>query len=357
MSNSFTYIDLFAGIGGIKLPFHDLGGTCVFASEIDKFARQTYISNFGDGLIPSGDITKISTSDIPNHDILLAGFPCQAFSQAGLQKGFYDTRGTLFFEIQRILVAKRPKMFLLENVKRLTTHDNGNTFKTICDILTGNYSHDDLPIEIQTQLSDEVRQALKNKLNYHIFYKVLNAKDFGVPQNRERIFIVGIDKDWLLRLGIKNNYNDLFSFPTPKKGLLETRLGDILETNRAITDGYTLSDTLWAGHQRRKKNNYTKNGFGYRMFNKDSVYVSTMTARYGKDGTEILLDQSELGLNPRKLTLRECARLQGFPESFILDTVSKTQMYKQLGNSVCVKVIDGIAKNMIDCLNRLNNKS
>ena len=302
----FKFIDLFAGIGGIRIPFQELGGKCVFTSEWDKFAQKTYRVNFGEE--PAGDITQIDAKDIPDFDILLGGFPCQPFSQAGLKKGFSDTRGTLFFEIERILKEKRPKAFLLENVKQLKGHDKGRTLKVILEHL--------------------------DALNYYVNYEVLRAGDFGVPQNRERIYIVGLNKEYY---NISDDYE--FKFPTPTYE--KTRLGDILEQD--VDEKYTISDALWEGHQRRKKEHKKKgNGFGYSLFNEESEYTNTISARYYKDGSEILIDQGP-DKNPRKLTPRECARLQGFPEQFII-TVSDTQAYKQFGNSVAVPVIRAVAK-------------
>ncbi len=309
-NNKFTFIDLFAGIGGIRIPFQELGGECVFTSEWDKFAQKTYRINFGDE--PHGDITQIDSSEIPDFDVLLGGFPCQPFSQAGLKKGFADTRGTLFFEIERIMKDKRPKAFLLENVKQLRGHDKGRTLATIL--------------------------AHLDDLNYYVKYEVLRAGDFGVPQNRERIYIVGLDKDYY---DIDDSYD--FQFPVPPH--TKTRLGDILESN--VDEKYTISDALWEGHQRRKLEHKEKgNGFGYSLFNADSEYTNTISARYYKDGSEILIDQGP-NKNPRKLTPRECARLQGFPEEFII-TVSDTQAYKQFGNSVAVPVIRAVAKRITE---------
>ena len=311
----FRFIDLFAGIGGIRIPFQELGGDCVFTSEWDKFAQKTYRLNFGDE--PHGDITQINEKDIPDFDVLLAGFPCQPFSQAGLKKGFADTRGTLFFEIERILKEKRPKAFLLENVKQLKGHDRGRTLQVILKHL--------------------------DDLNYYVMYEILRAGDFGVPQNRERIYIVGISKD---HFDLPDDYDFSFPAPTYKK----TRVGDILEHD--IDEKFTISDALWEGHQRRKKEHQEKgNGFGYSLFNADSEYTNTISARYYKDGSEILIDQGE-GRNPRKLTPRECARLQGFPEKFIIP-VSDTQAYKQFGNSVAVPVIREVAKCIVSEMNKL----
>ncbi len=340
-NNKFRFIDLFAGIGGIRLPFQDLGGECVFSSEWDKFSQKTYATNFGH--LPHGDITQIAAQDIPDHDILLGGFPCQAFSQAGLKKGFNDSRGTMFFEIQRILAEKRPKAFLLENVKQLQGHDKGRTLEHILEILEGR-SEQKVPDSIP--MTAEARKALTAKLRYQVFYKVLRARDFGVPQNRERIFIVGFDTEYF---GRDIDFQDIFSWPHPPA--TPTKLGDILEDSKKIDDKYTISDKLWQGHQRRKEEHLEKgNGFGYSIFNAESPYTSTLSARYYKDGSEILIDQSSLKKNPRKLTPRECARLQGFPESFITNAVSDGQAYKQFGNSVCVPVIRAVANQIVHAI-------
>lgn len=310
----YRMIDLFAGVGGTRLGFQLTGRTkSVFSSEIDKFACKTYYANFGDQ--PVGDITKVDEKDIPDHDILVGGFPCQAFSQAGLKRGFDDTRGTLFFEIARILKHKRPKAFLLENVRNLLNHDKKRTYKVIENTLI--------------------------ELGYEVNLLVYKAKDFGVPQNRERIYIVGFDKSQV------KNYAD-FKAPIPPKTV--TRVGDILESH--VDSKYTISDALWAGHQRRKEDNKAAGkGFGYSLFNASSPYTNTISARYYKDGSEILIEQQ--GKNPRKLTPREAARLQGFPDDFIIP-VSDTQAYKEFGNSVAVPVINAIAKEIISVLD--NNK-
>lgn len=296
----FKFIDLFAGIGGIRIPFDELGGKCVFSSEIDKFARLSYEANFCE--IPSGDITLIHSKDIPHFDLLLAGFPCQPFSQAGQQKGFQDTRGALFFDIVKIVKFHKPKAILLENVKRLKTHDNGNTFKII-------------------------KTTLEN-LKYKVFSKILSGKDFGVPQNRERIYIVA--------------FLDNVEFEFPDILNISIKLGDILEKDASK---YTISDHLWEYLKKRKKEQRNKgNGFGYSLFNGDSLYTNTLSARYYKDGSEILIEQGEL--NPRKLTPREALRLQGFPDTYKI-VVSDSQIYKQCGNSVCVPVVRAIAKKLI----------
>lgn len=297
-------IDLFAGIGGIRLGFEQAFDDieCVFSSEIDKFAIQTYQANHNNETV-HGDITQIDTADIPEHDILLAGFPCQPFSQAGLKKGFNDTRGTLFFDIERILLAKKPQAFLLENVKQLKGHDKGRTLQVILEHL--------------------------DSAGYKVYYDVLKARDFGVPQNRERIYLVGF-----------LNHNINFEFPKPTGQ--ETKVGNILESN--VDEKYTISDKLWLGHQRRKEvNKANGKGFGYGLFNANSPYTNTISARYYKDGSEILIEQA--GKNPRKITPREAAQLQGFPRDFKIP-VSDAQAYRQFGNTVCVPVIRAIAEQM-----------
>lgn len=340
----FTFIDLFAGIGGIRLAFQRNEGFCVFTSEWDKFAQKTYRINFGD--TPHGDITKVPLSEIPNHDILVGGFPCQPFSQAGLKKGFDDTRGTLFFDIQKIIVHRRPKAFLLENVKQLKGHNKGQTLETILNTLNGTKKPKKSDLK-DLDISKESLKALTTKLNYYVQFKVLRAADFGVPQNRERIYIVGFDKD---QFPEDFDFDKHFSFPIPTKE--KTCVGNILEKNKNVDEKYTLSEKLWAGHQRRKKEHKKKgNGFGYTMFTHKSEYTSTISARYYKDGSEILIDQSNLKMRPRKLTPRECARLQGFSEEFIIP-VSDTQAYKQFGNSVAIPVVTKVAEEMTKTLEK-----
>ena len=308
MSRKIKIIDLFAGIGGIRLGFEKASNNnieCVFTSEWNKYSVETYKANFGDDDI-YGDITKVSVEKIPNHDILLAGFPCQPFSQAGLKKGFSDTRGTLFFDIERILKEKKPQAFLLENVKQLRGHDKGRTLITILNNL--------------------------KEIGYtNVQTKVLRARDFGLPQNRERIYIVGF-------------LNNDIKFEYPEPSFEPIKVGNILEEN--VDEKYTISDKLWAGHQRRKRENKLKGkGFGYGMVNEKSEYTNTMSARYYKDGSEILIEQE--GKNPRKLTPREAARLQGFPDNFLIP-VSNTQAYMQFGNSVPVKVVEKVAEKMLE---------
>ncbi len=302
MNKKFKFIDLFAGIGGMRIPFDELGGNCVFTSEFDKYAQQTYEANFNE--MPCGDIRKINLKKIPKHDLLLAGFPCQAFSHAGLKKGFEDTRGTLFFDIASILKIHKPKAFLLENVKGLKSHDGGHTFNTIIDTL--------------------------NDIGYRtIEHQVLNAREFGLPQNRERVFIVGFWK--------KKEFN----FPEPPNP--KTRLGSILQ--KRVKDKYTISDKLWTSAIKRRERAISKgNGFSYRLFNRESSYTSTLSARYYKDGLEILVEQKDK--NPRRLTPLEARRLQGFPDNFEIP-VSDAQAYKQFGNAVPVNVVREIAKRII----------
>ncbi len=329
-------IDLFAGIGGIRLAFQNLGVNCMFSSEWDKFSQKTYAANFGE--LPHGDITAISASEIPAHDILLAGFPCQAFSQAGLKKGFQDTRGTLFFDIQRILTAHRPRMFLLENVKQLRGHDKGRTLQTILSVLKG--EHTELPENLS--ISAETRKALSEKLDYWVDFKVLRSSDFGVPQNRQRVYIVGFDRNYYGDADFENS----FSWPTPTG--IPTSVRQILQSHNEVDEKYTISQRLFDGHERRKREHREKgNGFGFSVFAPEDSYTNTISARYYKDGSEILIDQSDLGRRPRKLTPRECARLQGYPETFIVDAVSDAQAYRQFGNSVSVPVVQAIAAQML----------
>lgn len=317
----FAFIDLFAGIGGMRIAFERVGGQCLFSSEIDKYCRKTYFDNFG--VLPDGDITKIDERGIPEHDILVAGFPCQPFSLAGESKkknlgraiGFEDkTQGTMFFEICRILRSKRPAAFLLENVKHLRTREKGETFRTILDSL--------------------------NELDYDVFYDVLDAQRF-VPQHRERIFIVGFDRN---RFSGKVKFNFNLSDITTKAPVL----GNILE--KAVDPKYTLSDKLWNYLQAyAEKHRKAGNGFGFGLAPLDGI-SRTLSARYYKDGSEILIAQE--GMNPRRLTPRECARLMGFPEDFKMN-VSENQAYHQFGNSVVVPLVQEIAGKIVRELERL----
>lgn len=311
----FRFVDLFAGIGGLRLPFDELGGRCVFSSEIDKFAKQTYEANFEE--VPSGDITDIPSVQIPGFDVLLAGFPCQPFSLAGVSKltsldrkhGFDDpTRGTLFFEIKRLIASHRPRAFLLENVKHLRRHDGGKTYKLIKD-------------------------TLEDELGYHVHDMVLDACHV-VPQHRERIFIVGFDCD--------------VPFEFPRLPSVGPSLKTVLLDHAEVPEKYTLSDHLWRylqdyAEKHRKKGN----GFGYSVADPDGV-TRTLSARYHKDGSEILIDQGP-GRNPRRLTPFECKRLMGFPEDFEMP-VSDTQAYRQLGNAVVVPLVRRVAVEMVRAL-------
>ena len=319
----FKFIDLFAGIGGIRLAYQNLGGKCVFTSEWNNFAKKTYEANFGE--VPFGDITKINENIIPEHDVLLAGFPCQPFSIAGVSKknalgrkhGFLDeTQGTLFFDIARILEQKRPNAFMLENVKNLVSHDKGNTFKVIKNTLT--------------------------ELGYSIHYQVLDGKYF-VPQHRERIIIVGFNNKVF-----KGKEN--FQFPSLPKAT--AKIKDILD--KKIDPKYTLSDKLWAYLQMyAAKHKAQGKGFGFGLTDLEGI-SRTISARYYKDGSEILIPQK--GINPRRLTPRECARLQGFPNDFIIP-VSDNQAYKQFGNSVTVPLIQAVGKQLVKSLQQINESS
>ena len=319
----YTFIDLFAGIGGMRIAYERAGGHCVYSNEWNKYSQETYFANFGEQ--PDGDITKVNAADIPDHDILVAGFPCQPFSIAGVSKkqslgratGFEDkTQGTLFFDVCRILKEKRPKAFMLENVKNLCSHDRGRTFKVI-------------------------RESLE-ELNYKVFFQILDGKDY-VPQHRERIVIVGYDKE---RYGEDIEFE--FGLSLPQKAPV---MRDILESD--VGDKYTLSDKLWVYLQNyAAKHKAAGNGFGYGIAPLDGV-SRTISARYYKDGSEILIAQD--GKNPRRLTPRECARLQGFPDSFKIP-VSDTQAYKQFGNSVVVPLMGEVAKLVIKNLRKMDKE-
>lgn len=318
---SFTFIDLFAGIGGMRIGFEKAGGTCVYSNEWNKYCQQTYFANFGEQ--PEGDITLVNENMIPYHDVLVAGFPCQPFSIAGVSKkkslgratGFEDkTQGTLFFDVCRILKAKRPKAFLLENVKNLRSHDKGRTFKVILESL--------------------------DELGYKVFFAVIDGKNY-VPQHRERILIVGFDTErYGDNIDFEFNINPVCPAPVIK---------DILEKD--VAEKYTLSDKLWLYLQNyAQKHKSAGNGFGYGIASPDGI-SRTLSARYYKDGSEILIEQE--GKNPRRLTPRECARLQGFPEDFKIP-VSDTQAYRQFGNSVVVPLIADVAKQIVNKIAELD---
>lgn len=338
--NDFSFIDLFAGIGGMRKGFERAGGECVFTSEWDKYAQKTYRANFQDDHPIAGDITDIEAGDIPKHDVLLAGFPCQPFSIAGVSKknalgrahGFMDkAQGTLFFDVLHILKHHRPAAFLLENVKNLVSHNKGDTFKTI-------------------------KGALENELGYKITTRIVDGKGY-TPQHRERIYIIGYRHD------IGFDINDV-KFPDPKRGpKLESILHDRSEppenhytlpneipssnAHSVINDKYTLTDNLWVYLQAYAAKHKAKgNGFGFGLNTPDQT-SRTLSARYYKDGSEILIAQE--GNNPRRLTPRECARLMGFDKDRTPDMiipVSDTRAYQQFGNSVVVPVIETIAKAM-----------
>lgn len=307
--NCFRFIDLFAGIGGIRLAFERVGGHCVFSSEIDENACKTYETNFGDH--PSGDITKIDSKDIPDFDILLAGFPCQSFSIIGKKEGFLnETSGTLFFEIERILKAKRPPAFLLENVKNLRSHDNGNTFKTMLSHLEA--------------------------LGYHVHAKVLNALDFGVPQKRERIIIVGFVDDVD------------FAFPDPVPVESRTPLSDILEQD--VDKKYFVKDSIRRSRLERLKNkDYPKPYISHEnMAGSITPHPYSSALRAGASANYILINDE------RRPTEREMLRIQGFPDSFKVN-LPYSVIKHQCGNSVAVPVIQAVAENMITALNKFND--
>ena len=362
----FSFIDLFAGIGGFHLAMHSVGGTCVFASEWDKNARLSYESNYrniepnlfrknetGDYLFFNEDINDVVPAQVPNFDICCAGFPCQPFSVAGLKRGFEDTRGTLFFNIANLVREKirsgyPPRVLFLENVRGLKNHDKGKTLSVIL--------------------------ATLEELGYRFSYEVLNAKYFGVPQNRERLFIIAWYNDLIHKdcfnfpYGIAPDGSTIYEKSSLKNGTLPTKVSDIFEPIESIDPKFTISDRMWEGHKARKERNRQKGkGFGYSLFSGDSIYTSTISARYWKDGSEILIDQSEFSLNPRVLTPVEAGRLQGYriigngwehqecannqnyndtnPEFRIV--VSKKEAYRQFGNSVAIPVVKRLAEEIL----------
>ncbi len=365
----FSFIDLFAGIGGFHIALNSVGGKCVFASEWDKYARQSYEANYkedspwlfdNDYKLFNEDITNALPEEIPSFDVCCGGFPCQPFSIAGLRRGFEDTRGTLFFNIanivkQKIEAGTPPKVLFLENVKGLRSHEKGETLKIIL--------------------------ATLDELGYKTDYKVLNAKYFGVPQNRERLFIIAWYKDLIsintfkFPLGIDEHGDTIYDKERLAFDCMKTKVSDIFEPSDTMDMKYTISDKMCIGHQQRKeRNKQNGKGFGYSKFNGDSVYCSTISARYWKDGSEILIDQSDKGLNPRRLTPVEAGRLQGYriigngwddkraatnqnynsknPEFKIV--VSKKEAYHQFGNSVAVPVIKRLAKEIVEQLLKQN---
>lgn len=362
MQKEYTFIDLFAGIGGFHQAMMSVGMKCVFASELDKNARISYEANYKDDspwLFENNykffneDITKVDPKEIPDFSVCCAGFPCQPFSIAGLRKGFEDTRGTLFFNIanivnEKIKIGKAPEILFLENVRGLKNHDKGKTLETILGVL--------------------------DDLGYLYNFAVLNAKYFGVPQNRERLYIIAWNKklvaakNFYFPLGIDKEGNLIFNKSLLKENVIETKVSDIFEPEALIDPSYTISDRMWEGHKKRKERNRANGkGFGYSLFNSDSVYCSTISARYWKDGSEILIDQSDKGLNPRKLTPVEAGRLQGYrilgagwehPECAnnlnynsnnkeYKIVVSKKEAYHQFGNSVALPVIKALAHEIV----------
>ena len=334
-AGEFTFIDLFAGIGGLRYGFDEIGGNCVFTSEWNKYAQTTYMANFPcTSHEVAGDITQIDAADIPAHDVLLAGFPCQPFSIAGVSKknslgrlhGFRcDAQGTLFFDVARIIEAHQPKAFVLENVKNLMSHDKGKTFAVIYKTLT-------------------------EELGYQVDWRVIDAKSF-VPQHRERIFLVGFRNE--------NSFTfDNLTLPAvssgPRRHILHPEDGTeaaedpfTAGDDGRVSEKYTLSDNLWTYLQNyAAKHKAAGNGFGFGLNGPEDV-ARTLSARYYKDGSEILVRQE--GRNPRRLTPRECARLMGFDgpgESSFKIPVSDTQAYKQFGNSVAVPVVSAVAQHM-----------
>lgn len=323
---SFTFIDLFAGIGGMRLAFQNLSGKCIFSSEWDSYAQKTYELNYGE--VPFGDITKIDENIIPDHDILVAGFPCQAFSIAGRRGGFEDTRGTLFFDVARIIRAKRPRAFFLENVKGLTNHDRGQTLEVILN-------------------------TLRNDLGYYVPEpKVMNAVDFGVPQNRERIFIVGFRQD----TGITE-----FNYPQPTG--TNIRFIDVREEEEVSVKYYLSTQYLQTLRNHKSRHEAKGNGFGYTVIPNDGIANALVTGGMGRE-RNLIVDNRLTNFTPvtrikgevnregiRKMTPREWARLQGFPDIFKIE-VSDVQAYKQFGNSVAVPAVQATAQEVVNSLLR-----
>lgn len=368
MKKKYTFIDLFAGVGGFHTAMHSVGCRCVFASEWDKYARISYEANYksiepklfkkdkhGNYLYFNEDINDVIPSKVPNFDICCAGFPCQPFSVAGLRRGFEDTRGTLFFNIANLIKEKvesgnPPRVIFLENVRGLKNHDKGKTLEVILSTLS--------------------------ELGYAYSYEVLNAKNFGVPQNRERLFIVAWYKNLIkaetfkFPYGISADGKTIFEKSKLKNGTLPTCVKSIFEPS-IITEAFTISDRMWEGHKTRKeRNRLNGKGFGFSLFSGNSMYTSTISARYWKDGSEVLIDQSDRGLNPRTLSPVEAGRLQGYRiigEGWLYSeyqntsiyndsnlefkiVVPKKEAYRQFGNSVAVPVIKKIAEEIVNQL-------
>jgi len=324
MQPKFTFIDLFAGIGGMRTAFQSLGGKCVFSSEWDPKAQETYLENFGE--VPFGDITKIESTQVPRHNVLLAGFPCQAFSIAGARGGFNDTRGTLFFDVARLIEAKKPDAFLLENVKGLKSHDRGRTLTTILN-------------------------TLRDDLGYHVPEpQIINARNFGVPQNRERIFIVGFRRESAF---------SKFSYPVPSSQ--HPTIREIKEREVVSVKYYMSTQYLKTLEEHRRRHESKGNGFGFEIIPDDGVANAIVVGGMGRE-RNLVIDHRLKDFDPitkikgevnrrgiRRMTPREWARLQGFPDKFIIP-VSDAQAYKQFGNSVAVPAIAATGKNILRAL-------
>lgn len=317
-----TFIDLFSGIGGFRIAFESVGGKCVFSSDIDKYACETYRMNFGD--FPLNDITKINAKDLPDTDILCAGFPCQPFSIGGLRKGFQDTRGTLFFDVERILKEKKPKAFILENVKGLINHDKGKTLEVILKKLA---------YKVNNKI---VEDGFSDCLNYYVFYKVINSKDFGVPQNRERIYIIGFKEDVDFQFpssSITKKLTDIIDYSIPTNTIskiLEKNIEHHLKIHKKYSTIKKL-DYLLAYEVRKSRSSFRFDNLS-----------PTLTAKMGTGGNNIPIIVNL----KRRLTTRECLKIQGYPDSYkIRPNYSKS--YKQIGNSVSVPTIKALAKEII----------
>ncbi len=320
----FKFIDLFSGLGGFRIAMEEIGGECVFSSDIDRFVQKVYKENFGE--IPYGDITQIDEKEIPDHNILCAGFPCQPFSIGGLRKGFTDTRGTLFFDIERILREKQPDAFLLENVRGLENHDRGRTLQVMLDILAD-------VVNDQPRLSDSDRN-----LGYKVYYKVLNSKDYNVPQNRERIYIVGF-----------KNHDVKFAFPKGQK--LELKVADLLESDvdsahyrvSSIVEAYIDKHLKERNIDLKKSHLLIANEIRpSRCSFRDDGISPCLTAKMGTGGNNVPI----IVKDQRKLTVKECLRIQGFPEWYRIKE-NHMQSYKAIGNSVSIPVLKAISKEMI----------
>ena len=323
-SPKFTFIDLFAGIGGMRIAFQKLGGKCVFSSEWDKHSQQSYYENFGE--MPFGDITKVNETEVPKHEVLVAGFPCQAFSIAGFKGGFKDTRGTLFFDVARILQEKHPDAVFLENVKGLYGHDKGRTL-------------------------DVILRTLRDDLGYYVpDPQIMNARDFGVPQNRERIFIVGFRNKAAA---------DRFSYPKPLG--VHTTIADILEDEEVSVKYYLSNQYLRTLVNHRARHEAKGHGFGYEIIPNDGVANAIVVGGMGRE-RNLVIDNRLSNFEPithikgtvnkkgiRKMTPREWARLQGFPDKFKI-VVADSHAYKQLGNSVAVPAIQATGRNLLRAL-------